>query len=290
MSSQEFRSGIESMKLWVTEKQTPDLSLSMRTTKTLFSKRSNYQEILIVETPQYGRVLLLNNKFQTTDIDEFIYHEMIAHVALYSHPTPSKVLVIGGGDGGTVREVLKYQSVKHVELVEIDSDVVEASKKYFPHLSSGFSDPRCKIIIADGVEYIKNISSSYDIIIVDSTDPVGPAANLFTKDFYTAAYTSLKVDGIFVSQTESPFLHMDFIIKTNKTLSAIFSVVHLYTAPIPTYPSGFWSFTIGSKKYDPSAPLKKGAINTRYYSPEIHKASFALPRFLEDAIRTSKAI
>ncbi|MDI6890385.1 MAG: polyamine aminopropyltransferase [Thermodesulfovibrionales bacterium] len=278
------------MKLWVTEKQTPDLSLLIRTTATLFRKSSNHQNILIVDTPQYGKVLLLDNKFQTTDMDEFIYHEMIAHVPLYSHPAPSKVLVIGGGDGGTVREVLKHQSVDLVELAEIDRDVVEASKKYFPHLSSGFSDHRCKIIIADGVTYIKNMAGSYDIIIVDSTDPIGPAANLFTEDFYTAAYASLRANGILVSQTESPFLHTDFIVKTNRTLSAIFPIVRLYLAPIPTYPSGLWSFTVGSKKYDPSVPSRKGAIATKYYTPEIHKASFVLPRFLEDAIRTNKAI
>lgn len=278
------------MELWVTEKQTPDLSLSIKSTATLFHKSSNYQDILIIDTPQYGKALLLDNKFQTTDMDEFIYHEMIAHVALYSHPASSKVLIIGGGDGGTVREVLKHQSVKLVELVEIDGDIVEASKKYLPHLSLGFSDYRCKITISDGIEYIKNMSSSYDIIIVDSTDPVGSAANLFTEDFYTVAYASLKEDGILVSQTESPFLHTDFIVKINKTLSAIFPIVCLYLAPIPTYPSGLWSFTVGSKKYDPSAPSRKEVLATKYYTPALHKASFILPKFLEDAIRTSKAI
>ncbi len=278
------------MELWVTENQTPDLSLSIRSTETVFRKRSDYQNILIVNTPQYGKILLLDNTIQTTEKDEFIYHEMIAHVALYSHPTPSHILVIGGGDGGTVREVLKHQSVSLVELAEIDREVVEASKKHFPHLSSGFSDHRCKIIIADGIKYIKKSGGSYDIVIVDSTDPVGPAANLFSKDFYTALYTSLNTDGIFVSQTESPFLHIDFIIKTHKTLSNLFPIVHVYIAPIPTYPSGLWSFTIASKKYDPSIPLRTEAIETKYYVPEIHKASFILPRFLEDALRTSKAI
>lgn len=278
------------MELWVTEKQTPDLSLSIKATATIFRKSNDYQDILIADTPQYGKVLLLDNKFQTTDMDEFIYHEMIAHVAMYSHPAPSRVLVIGGGDGGAVREVLKHQSVKLVELAEIDEDVVEAAKKYLPHLSSGFSDHRCEIVIADGIEFIKNTSDSYDIIIVDSTDPAGPAANLFTEDFYTAAYASLKTDGILVLQTESPFLHRDFIVKTNKTLSAIFPVVRICLAPIPTYPSGLWSFTVGSKKYDPSAPSRNEAIATKYYTPEIHKASFVLPRFLEDAIRTNKAI
>lgn len=283
-------SGIKAVEFWVTEKQTPDLSLSIKARATLFHKSSNYQDILIVDTLQHGKVLLLDNKFQTADVDEFIYHEMIAHVALYSHPAPSKVLVIGGGDGGAVREVLKHRSVELVELVEIDRDVIEASKKCLPHLSSGFSDHRCKIIIADGIEYIKNMNDSYDIIIVDSTDPVGPAANLFTEDFYTFAYASLKADGILVSQTESPFLHIDFIVKINKTLSAIFPVVRLYLAPIPTYPSGLWSFTVGSKKYDPLIPSREKSVTTNYYTTEIHKASFAIPKFLENAINTGKAI
>lgn len=279
------------MELWVKEEQTKDLSLSVRISQTLFSKNSDYQNILIVDTPQFGRVLLLDDKFQITERDEFIYHEMISHVALSSHPAPSKVLVIGGGDGGTVREVLRHEVVESVELIEIDREVVEVSKRYLPGLSLGLSADRCKVIIADGVDYIiKEGKDLYDIIIVDSTDPVDHARGLFTENFYTAAYASLKTDGILVSQTESPFLHMDFIAEVNRLLSTIFPIVRLYLAPMPSYPGGLWSFTIGSKNYDPSIPLRKETIATRYYTPDIHRASFVLPRFLEDAIRTNKAI
>lgn len=278
------------MQIWVTEKQTPDLSLSIRITAILFHKASNYQDILVVDTAEFGKVLLLDNRIQAAEIDEFIYHEMISHVALYSHPAPSKILVIGGGDGGTVREVVKHSLVELIELVEIDRDVVEVARSHLTHLSSGLSDQRCKLIIAEGTEYIKNIKDSYDIVIVDSTDPIGPATNLFTEDFYSAAYTSLREDGFFVSQTESPILHKDLICRVHKSLSSIFPIVKIYTAPIPTYPSGLWSFTIGSKKYDPARPIRKGEIKTKYYSEGIHRASFVLPRFLDEAINDAKPL
>lgn len=277
------------MELWVTERQTRDLSLSIRVSQVIFFKDSDYQSILIVDTHEFGRALLLNDRFQMTERDEFIYHEMITHVPMHSHPAPSKVLIIGGGDGGTAREVLKYK-VELVEVVEIDMDVIEASKRYLPSLSIGFLDDRCKVIIADGYKYIRELKDSYDIIVVDSTDPVGHAENLFREDFYKAVYESLKIEGLFVSQTESPFFNLDLIIDINKILSKIFPIVYLYLAPIPSYPSGLWSFTIASKKYDPLFPLKKEVLVTRYYTREIHKASFVLPRFLEDAIRANKAI
>lgn len=289
MSLLQFRSGIESMELWLTEKQTENLSLSLRIKEVIHKEMSEFQDILIAESFQYGRVLSLDGAFQTTEVDEFIYHEMITHVPIFSHPDPKDVLIIGGGDGGTVREVLKHP-VKTVEVVEIDKQVIELSKCYLPIISSSLEDLRVRVIIKDGMNYLKETIHKYDLIIVDSPDPKGPATGLFSEDFYSNAYRDLKEDGIFVAQTESPFLHMELILKIFSSLSKNFPLVKVYTAPIPTYPSGFWSFTIGSKKYDPSSPLKKGDINTKYYTPEIHRASFVLPRFLRDAIRTSKAI
>lgn len=286
---QEFRSGIESMELWLTEKQTENLSLSLRIKEVLCEEKSKFQNILIAESLQYGRVLSLDGAFQTTEVDEFIYHEMITHVPLYSHPEPKDILIIGGGDGGTVREVLKH-NVKNIEVVEIDRRVIELSKSYLPTISNSLEDQKVRIIIEDGIDYLKETTRRYDLIIVDSPDPKGPATKLFTEDFYSNAYKALKDDGIFVAQTESPFLHKDLILKIFNSLFKNFPVVKIYTAPIPTYPSGFWSFTVASKKYNPSSPLRKEDINTRYYSPEIHKASFVLPRFLSDAIKTSKAI
>lgn len=278
------------MEIWVTERQTPDLSLSMKISSILFHKVSEYQDILVVDTPQCGKVLLLDNKIQTTETDEFIYHEMITHVALNSHPAPSRILVIGGGDGGTVREVLKHPSVETVELVEIDSDVIEVARQYLTSISSGLSNHKCKLIFADGTKYIENAKNYYDVVIVDSTDPVGQATNLFTEDFHKAAYASLKEDGIFVSQTESPILHKDLICRVHKSLSNTFPIVGVYTAPMPTYPSGLWSFMIGSKHYDPSTPVRRENSKTKYYSEEIHKASFVLPRFFDEAISGDKPL
>jgi spermidine synthase len=277
------------MDLWLTEKQTENLSLSLRIKEVIHEEKSEFQAILLAESFQYGRVLSLDGAFQTSEVDEFIYHEMITHIPLFSHPDPKDVLIIGGGDGGTVREVLKH-SVKTIELVEIDKRVIELSKCYLPSISKQLEDSRVKIIIEDGMNYLKETAKKYDLIIVDSPDPKGPATKLFSEDFYSNVHRAIKDDGIFVAQTESPFLHKDLILKIFSSLSKKFSLVRIYTAPIPTYPSGFWSFTIGSKKHDPSFPLRKKDINTRYYTPEIHKASFILPRFLEDAIRASKAI
>ncbi|MEW6162891.1 MAG: polyamine aminopropyltransferase [Nitrospirota bacterium] len=277
------------MGLWLTEKQTENLSLSLRIKEIIHKEKSEFQDILIAESFQYGKVLSLDGAFQTTEVDEFIYHEMITHVPILSHPDPGDVLIIGGGDGGTVREVLKH-SVKTVEVVEIDKWVIEVSKRYLPAISRLLEDLRVRVIIEDGINYLKETTRKYDLIIVDSPDPKGPAIRLFSEDFYSNANRALNEDGIFVAQTESPFLHMDLILKIFCSLSKNFPLVKVYTAPIPTYPSGFWSFTVGSKKCDPSSPLRRGDIDTKYYTPEIHKASFVLPRFLEDAIRTSKTI
>lgn len=289
MSLLQSHSGIESMEFWLTEKQTENLSLSLRIKEVICREKSEYQDILIAESFQYGRVLSLDGTFQTTEVDEFIYHEMITHVSLLSHPDPKDVLIIGGGDGGTVREILKH-SVKTIDVVEIDKRVIELSKHCLPTISRLLEDPRVRIKIEDGISYLKKIKNKYDLIIVDSPDPKGPAIGLFSEDFYSNANRALNEDGIFVAQTESPFLHMALILKIFNGLSKRFPLVKIYTAPIPTYPSGFWSFTVASKKYSPLSPLRKGDITTKYYSPEIHKASFVLPRFLEDAIRANKAI
>jgi len=270
-------------ELWLSERQTPELSLSIKVKETLYRKTSPFQEILIVDSYQFGLVLFLDGTFQTTERDEFFYHEMITHVPLLSHPRPEKVLVIGGGDGGTLREILKHKSIKEAILVEIDKDVVEASKRFLPFYRSFEGDKRYTIEIADGIEYVKKNENLFDIIIVDSTDPVGPATGLFSEDFYRNCHRSLKEDGILVVQSESPFLHIQLIRDIKATISKIFSMSMIYTVPVPTYPSGYWSFTVGSKRYDPSIPLRVPDFETKYYTPEIHRASFALPRFLRDA-------
>lgn len=271
-------------ELWLTEKQTSNLSLCIKIKETLFRKKSPFQEILIVDSYEFGRVLFLEGTFQTTERDEFFYHEMISHVPLLSHPQPESVLIIGGGDGGTLREILRHKYVKEALLVEIDRDVVDASKQFLPFYKSFEQDSRFRIEITDGIKHIKKQTGRYDVIIIDSTDPVGPAQGLFSESFYIDCYNALKEDGILVTQSESPFLHLHLIRDIKQAMEKVFPICMVYTAPVPTYPSGYWSFTTGSKKHDPSQPVRNPDFETRYYTKEIHRASFVLPRFLKDAI------
>ncbi|MGI6096751.1 MAG: polyamine aminopropyltransferase [Dethiobacteria bacterium] len=270
------------MELWFTEKQTPYLGLSCAVKGVLYSCRTAFQELAILETSQFGRMLVLDGMVQTTIFDEYIYHEMIAHVPLVTHPRPRQVLVIGGGDGGTVREVVKHQRVEKVTLVEIDREVVEASRRFLPELSSALDSPKVELICTDGLQYVKNKHAVYDVIIVDSTEPVGAAVGLFKKEFYADVYTALRDDGILVAQTESPFYNQQLLKSAYHNINSLFPRVHLYLANIPTYPSGLWSFTIGSKKYDPLNPLppeERLTVN-RYYTLGVHRASFSLPPFI----------
>lgn len=275
------------MELWFTEKQTPNMGFSCKVKKTLHKEKSEFQEIDMIETEQYGRMLTLDGLVMTTIEDEFVYHEMITHVPLFTHKNPKKVLVIGGGDGGAIREILKHPSVEQAVLVEIDGRVVEVCKQYLPEISCGLSDKRAKVIIDDGIKYIKEHKNEFDVITVDSTDPIGPAVGLFAADFYKAVYGALKDDGIFVAQTESPFANKDLIKRVFKDIKSIFPITRLYTASIPTYPTGYWSFTMGSKKYDPLDvdENKLHSIETRYFTPQLLKAAFAVPKFVQDLLR-----
>lgn len=272
------------MELWFSESQSKSLKYSYRVKELLASENTGYQKLAVFESEELGRILTLDDVVQLTTRDEFIYHEMIAHVPLFTHKSPERVLVIGGGDGGTIREILKHP-VKEVHLVDIDSRVIEASKKYFPSLSCGFEDPRVKIFVEDGLEFVKK-HGGYDVVIIDSTDPVGPAEGLFSKKFYEDVFRSLNGDGIMVAQTESPIFEGDFIRRVYRDISSIFAFASVYTAVIPTYPGALWTFTMGSKTVD---PLLKDIneipdIPAKYYSREIHKSCFCLPPFLQELI------
>lgn len=275
------------MELWYTEFQTPGVGITCKTNRALHKEKTKYQELALIETEQFGRMLVLDGTVQTTVEDEFVYHEMITHVPLFTHKNPRKVLVIGGGDGGTIREILKHPSVQKAVLVEIDGRVVEVCKEYLPEISCALNDKRVEVHITDGIKYANEHKNEFDVILVDSTDPVGPAEGLFKIDFYRAVYQALTEDGIFVEQTESPFYHKELIKGVFKDVKSLFPITRLYTCAIPTYPSGYWSFTMGSKKYDPletdTANLEH--IETKYYCPEIHKAAFALPRFAAELVK-----
>lgn len=193
-------------------------------------------------------MLLLDGIVQTTEKDEYVYHEMITHIPLFTHPNPKKVLVVGGGDGGTIREVLKHPSVEKAVLCEIDEEVIKASKEFLPTISCALDNPKCEIFIGDGIKYVHEHKNEFDIIIVDSTDPFGAAEGLFGGSFYKEIYQALTAEGIFVAQTETPFYLPEVVKKVYDDAKTVFSITKLFMAAIPTYPSGYWSFTIGSKK------------------------------------------
>ncbi len=270
------------MELWYTEKQTENLGITCKTSKTLHVEQTEFQHIAVIDTLQFGRMLVLDGMVQTTVQDEFVYHEMITHVPLNTHPNPENVLVIGGGDGGAVREIIKHPSVGHVTLAEIDRRVVEISWAYLPEISCGLTSPKVTVLFEDGVKHVRDNPNAYDVIIVDSTEPVGPAVELFSADFYGYISGALKADGLFVAQTESPFYNAGLITNCCREISQLFPVTKLYLASVPTYPSGLWSFTMGSKKYDPEE-IDCAAVpdcRTRYYTGELHKAAFILPKFV----------
>lgn len=272
------------MELWYTEKQTPSFGITAKIRETYVSEQTPFQHLVMQETEEFGTMLVLDGMVMTTDKDEFVYHEMVAHPALFTHPNPKHVLVVGGGDGGVIREIMKHPSVEKAVLVEIDGKVIEYSKKYLPNIAGELDNPRVEVLVNDGYMHILNSKNEYDVIMVDSTEPVGPAAPLFERGFYQGIYESLKEDGLFVAQTDNPWFKADLIQQVNRDVKEIFPIVRVYGANIPTYPSGLWTFTMGSKVHD---PLQVDAnripeIDTKYYSPRLHHAAFVLPKFVED--------
>ncbi|MCI0183320.1 polyamine aminopropyltransferase [Sulfoacidibacillus ferrooxidans] len=276
------------MELWFTEKQTADYGITAKITKTLHTEQTEFQDLAVIDTNEWGRMLVLDGCVMTTIRDEFVYHEMISHIALSAHPNPQKVLVVGGGDGGVMREIIKHKTVQKAVLAEIDGRVIELSKQYLPEIAVALTDPRIDVRVIDGIAHVKEHKQEYDVIIVDSTDPIGPAVGLFAKEFYENIYAALKEDGIFVAQSESPFMHGELIGRVQKDVSAIFPITRLYLASIPTYPSGLWSFTIGSKRHDPlqiADEQRASELVTRYYTPSLHRAAFTLPAFVEELVK-----
>ena len=275
------------MELWFTEKQTKSFGITAKINKTLHTEQTDFQKLDMVETEEFGNMLLLDGMVMTTQKDEFVYHEMVAHVPLFTHPNPENVLVVGGGDGGVIREVLKHPSVKKATLVDIDGKVIEYSKIYLPEIAGKLEDPRVDVQVGDGFMHIAESENEYDVIMVDSTEPVGPAVNLFTKGFYAGISKALKEDGVFVAQTDNPWFTPELITNVQRDVREIFPITRLYIANIPTYPSGMWTFTIGSKKHDPLEVSEDRfhEIETKYYTKELHKAAFVLPKFVGDLIK-----
>jgi len=262
-------------------------------TAVLYEQRTDHQELVIFETPSWGRVMALDGIVQTTEHDEFIYHEMLTHVPLFAHPQPKSVLIIGGGDGGMLREVLRHAQLEEIVQVEIDAGVIEFCKRYLPRHSAGaFDDPRAEIVIDDGVEFVSRSERRFDVIISDCTDPVGPGEVLFSSRFYAGAKRCLKAGGIFVAQNGVAFVQRDEVSTSARRLAPHFADVGFYGAAVPTYVGGIMAFAWASddaalRRPDAAALAGRFAasgIRTRYYNPDIHSASFALPQYLLDEI------
>jgi len=266
----------------------------LKISKILFKKKSEFQDILIFENPIFGKVLALDNVLQTTENDEFIYHEMLTHVPMLSHGHAKKVLIIGGADGGILREVLLHKNVEKAVMVEIDGVAMEACKKYMPKLSNGaFLDPRAEVLVADGIDYVKNTNEKFDVIIVDSTDPIGPGIVLFTEEFYTYSKNALNKGGIIVTQNGVPFAQGQELKDTYNTRKKLFNDNRFYIAPVFGYIGGFMALgwaTDNPKHFEVSVEtLKKSLIELgckmKYYTPEIHKASFQLPMYIQNKLK-----
>ncbi|MBS5164387.1 MAG: polyamine aminopropyltransferase [Butyricicoccus pullicaecorum] len=280
------------MDLWFSEYHTPNVKLSIRVDRQLYTGKSEFQRIDVFESPEFGRFLTLDGYMMLTERDEFIYHEMIVHVPLAVHPKVRRVLVIGAGDGGVIRELTRYPDIEHIDMVEIDPLVVTVAREYLPKTSCELDDPRVSIHYEDGLKFIRRCEALYDLIIVDSTDPFGPGEGLFTREFYGNCYKALKDDGIMVNQHESPFYQEDAIAcqRAHKRIVESFPISRVYQAHIPTYPSGHWLFGFASKKYHPLRDLDEARWNAyrlpcRYYTTTLHKGAFYIPAYVEELLK-----
>lgn len=270
--------------LWLNEFSTDNLKLSMKIKNFIHSEKTEYQDLLIADTYEYGRVLMLDGAYQLTEKDEFCYSEMMAHVPLCAHKKPENVLIIGGGDGAIMREVLKHDCVKKCTLIDIDKRVKECSEKYLPFAGNSFSNPRADFKCMDAMKFIRETSEKFDVVIVDSTDPVDFAAGLFQANFYDDVKKIMKPDAMFSELTESPFTDRDIMIQAINEMRKIFPIVKVYWGVVPTYPTGFWTYGVASMKDDPENVLRT-VKGTKYYTDKIHKNSFVLPPFLEEIIK-----
>lgn len=278
---------------WIDETLHEHFRSSYHASRVLHEERGDLQHLVLFENPTFGRMLVLDGAVQTTESDEFIYHEMLAHVPILAHGHARRVLIIGGGDGGMLEEVLKHRAIEHVTMVEIDPAVIAFSKRHLPSICrDAFDDPRGRVVIDDGARYVAETADRFDVVIVDSTDPVGPGAVLFTEDFYRGCHRVLRPGGILVTQNGVPFLQADELVGSVRAFRCVFKDGACYTATVPTYTGGPMAFGWASDdlgaRTTPVAALRErfaaAAIDTRYYTPEVHVAAFALPRYIADLI------
>ena len=271
--------------LWYTEQFQDLLRLGVRVRETLHSEQSAFQRIDVFDTDTFGRTLALDGMFMTSEEDEFFYHEMLVQPPMVVAENVERILVIGGGDGGTVREILRHADVKEVVMAEIDGAVVDVCKKYLPSIGSAWNDPRLDVRIIDGIDYVKSKTEApFDLIFLDGSDPVGPAEGLFNQSFYEGVRAMLKPDGLFALQSESPLLMDTIFVETQQTLCKVFTEVRPYFGTVPLYGCGTWSWTLCGESFDPNA-LHKERVDTiekdsKIWSPALHKGAFTVPGYV----------
>ncbi|HET6631431.1 MAG TPA: polyamine aminopropyltransferase [Rhodanobacteraceae bacterium] len=276
---------------WFTEAhQASGSSIGFRVERRLHSETTPFQTIDIYASTDWGNVMVIDGCLMLTARDNFLYHEMMSHPALFTHARAKRVVIVGGGDCGTLREVLRHDEVEHVAQVEIDERVTRLAEKYFPELCEGNGDPRAELVFGDGIAHVAALEpDSTDLIIVDSTDPVGPAKGLFDPAFYASCHKALRHGGILVQQSESPLAHLGLIREMRESMRASgFTATRTLTFPQPCYPTGWWSCTMARKEADLGAFRERGAATkqfaTRYYNADIHRAALALPEFMREAL------
>jgi len=284
------------MELWYTEEWTDEVRFGIKVKNHLFSEKSDFQQIDIFDSTEFGKMLTIDGLMMANEKDEFIYHDMIVHPAMATNPHIKRVLVIGAGDGGTVRELTRYASIEQIDMVEIDEVVTRACQKHLPLTASKLTDPRVNLIFDDGLKFASVAKAgSYDLIIVDSTDPVSVGAGLFTSAFYTDCFRILSEDGILINQHESPYFeaYAQEMKRAHRKISTIFPVAAVYQAHIPTYPSGHWLFGFASKGLHPVADIQADTWNglslkTNYYNTDLHLGAFALPTYVKERLADAK--
>lgn len=279
-------------KNYVTEWVDENLGFTLKTTETLLDEQTPYQHIQVVETERYGRMLVLDGVFQTSVKEEWTYHEMITNVPIMAHPNPERILIIGGGDGGVAREVLRHKTIKQVDLCEIDKRVMEISQEYFPTISKAINekDERLKIHIGDGIAFVKKVKDFYDVIIIDCSDPIGPGEGLFTREFYKDAKKALRKNGMIIQQTESPLVQQKIVHEVYKAMDDVFKNVNVFLAYVPIYPECLHSFMIASEDINAKEAqiTRNHPTPMKYYNKEIQKSCFVLPEFIKDAVYKGK--
>lgn len=269
--------------------------LSVGIRKVLFSKESPYQRVEILETDSWGNLMTIDGMVMLSERDEFVYHEMLVHPGVATSPGVKRALIIGGGDGGTARELLKHNTVEHVDLVEIDETVVEASKTFMPTIGA-WEDPRLHLHLENGIDFVRRVQSPYDLIIVDGSDPVGPAEGLFRRSFYESCLKALNSEGVLTVQTETPWVesYHSSMRTVYRALNDLFPHTGMYLCSIPLYPTGLWSMICASRSEHPlsdevllrSSKMNRSEMGLRYYNREIHEASFALPGFVREMLKS----